>query len=127
MATRKSSSTADDELAAAIQAAAAAGERFVEAKSELEHRLADIDSALLELVQRVYDSTPSEYQRTFRVRENGGGDDDLPLPDFIRLLLERPRGTSASFTIEVIENLYDTSSDGDGDGDDEENDDDLGF
>jgi hypothetical protein len=126
MATRKSSSTADDELAAAIQAAAAAGERFVEAKSELEHRLADIDSALLELVQRVYDSTPSEYQRTFRVRENGG-DDDLPLPDFIRLLLERPRGTSASFTIEVTENLYDTTADGDGDSGDGEEDDDLGF
>ena len=124
MATRKTSSTADDELAAAIQAAAAAGERFVEAKSELEHRLADIDSALLELVQRVYDSTPSEYQRTFRVSENGA-EDDLPLPDFIRFLVERPRGTSASFTIEVTENLYDTS--GDGDGDDEETDDDLGF
>ncbi|HEU4562390.1 MAG TPA: hypothetical protein VFS20_31460 [Longimicrobium sp.] len=124
MATRKSSSTADDELAAAIQAAAAAGERFVEAKSELEHRLADIDTALLELVQRVYDSTPSEYQRTFRVSEDGGGDEDLSLPDFIRYLLERPRGTSASFTIEVTENLYDTSG---GDDDDEDTDDDLGF
>lgn len=122
MATRKTSSTADDELAAAIQAAAAAGERFVEAKSELEHRLADIDGALLELVQRVYDSTPSEYQRTFRVREDGG-EDDLSLPDFIRYLLERPRGTSASFTIEVTENLYDTS----GAEDDEDTDDDLGF
>ena len=122
MATRKTSSTADDELAAAIQAAAAAGERFVEAKSELEHRLADIDGALLELVQRVYDSTPSEYQRTFRVREDGG-EDDLSLPDFIRYLLERPRGTSASFTIEVTENLYDTS----GAEDDDETDDELGF
>ena len=123
MATRKTSSTADDELAAAIQAAAAAGERFVEAKSELEHRLADIDGALLELVQRVYDSTPSEYQRTFRVREDGG-EDDLSLPDFIRYLLERPRGTSASFTIEVTENLYDTSGAED---DEEDTDDELGF
>lgn len=127
MPTRKPSSTADDELAAAIQAAAAAGERFVEAKSELEHRLADIDTALLELIQRVYDSTPSEYQRTFRVSENGAADDDLPLPEFVRFLLERPRGTRASFSIEVIENLYDTSGDDDSDSGDEEEDDDLGF
>jgi hypothetical protein len=115
MATRKASNTADDELAAAIQAAAAAGERFVEAKSELEHRLADIDGALLELVQRVYDSTPAEYQRTFRVSENGGAHDALPLPDFVRYVLERPRGTSASFIIDVIENLYDTGGDDEAD------------
>jgi len=112
MATRKTSE-ADDPVAAALQAAVDAGERFAQAKSELEHRLADIDAALVEMVQRVYDATPVEYQRTFRVRE-GGDDDELPLPDFVRYLMERPRGTTATFTIQVVENLYDV------DGDDEE-------
>ncbi len=107
MATKKPGTSADDELRAAIDAAADAGERYAQAKSELEHRLADIDGALIELVQRVYDSTPAEYQRSYSVRENGGGEDALALPDFVRYLIERPRGTSASFTVQVIENLYD--------------------
>jgi len=112
----------DETLTSAIAAAAAAGERFVEAKSELEHRLADIDGALVDLVQRVYDSTPGEYQRVFRVSENGGAADDLALPDFVRYLIERPRGTTGTFTIEVSENLYD-----DGAGDEEDEDDELNF
>jgi hypothetical protein len=112
MVTRKTSE-GDDPVAAALQAAVDAGERFAQAKSELEHRLADIDGALVEMVQRVYDATPAEYQRTFRVRE-GGDDDELPLPEFVRYLMERPRGTTAAFTIQVVENLYDV------DGDDEE-------
>jgi len=111
----------DETLTAAIAAAAAAGERFVEAKSELEHRLADIDGTLVELVQRVYDSTPAEYQRTFRVTESGGAEDEISLPDFVRYLIERPRGTSGSFAIQVTENLYDDASD------DEDDDDELNF
>jgi hypothetical protein len=114
----------DETLTAAIAAAAAAGERFVEAKSELEHRLADIDGALVELVQRVYDSTPAEYQRTFRVTETGGAEDELSLPDFVRYLIERPRGTSGTFAIQVIENLYDDGAPAD---DDADEDDDLNF
>ncbi|HET7459735.1 MAG TPA: hypothetical protein VFJ82_00750 [Longimicrobium sp.] len=125
MPARKTATAAepDETLTAAIAAAAAAGERFVEAKSELEHRLADIDGALVDLVQRVYDSTPGEYQRVFRVSENGGAADDLALPDFVRYLIERPRGTTGTFTIQVTENLYDT---GDGD-DDPDEDDELNF
>lgn len=131
MATRKTAVERDEGLNAAIAAAAAAGERYVEAKSELEHKLADIDGALVELVQRVYDSTPAEYQRAFRVSEDGAAEDEMSLPDFVRYLIERPRGTSGSFTIEVIENLYDDS--GDDDEDDvpepvvDEEDDELGF
>jgi hypothetical protein len=106
-----------DPVASALQAAVDAGERFAQAKSELEHRLADIDGALVEMVQRVYDATPAEYQRTFRVRESGGDDDELALPDFVRYAMERPRGTTATFTIQVVENLYDV------DGDDAEADD----
>src|ERR1700745_202650 len=106
MATRKTSE-ADDPVAAALQAAVDAGERFAQAKSELEHRLAGIDGALVEMVRRVLGATHAEAQRPFRVREGGGGDDDLPLPDFVRYLMERPRGTSATFTIQVVENLYD--------------------
>ena len=109
MATRKS--TDDDPVASALQAAMDAGERFAQAKSELEHRLADIDGALVEMVQRVYDATPAEYQRTFRVRENGGDDDELALPDFVRYVMERPRGTTATFTVQVVENLYDVDAD----------------
>jgi hypothetical protein len=109
MATRKS--TDDDPVASALQAAMDAGERFAQAKSELEHRLADIDGALVEMVQRVYDATPAEYQRTFRVRESGGDDDDLALPDFVRYVMERPRGTTATFTVQVVENLYDVDAD----------------
>jgi len=107
MATKKPSTSADDELRAAIDAAADASERYAQAKSELEHRLADIDGALIEVVQRVYDSTPAEYQRTFRIRENGGAEDDLAFPDFVRYAMERPRGTVATFTVQVVENLYD--------------------
>ena len=109
MATRKT--TDDDPVASALQAAMDAGERFAQAKSELEHRLADIDGALVEMVQRVYDATPAEYQRTFRVRESGGDDDDLALPDFVRYVMERPRGTTATFTVQVVENLYDVDAD----------------
>ena len=125
MPARKTATVAepDETLTAAIAAAAAAGERFVEAKSELEHRLADIDGALVDLVQRVYDSTPSEYQRVFRISENGGAADDLALPDFVRYLVERPGGTTGTFTIHVAENLYDA---GDG-GDEEADDDELNF
>ena len=119
MANRKSSNGAADPVASAINAAAEAGERFAQAKSELEHRLADIDGALVEMVQRVYDATPPEYQRTYLVHEDGD-QEELPFPEFIRFLLERPRNTTASFTIQVIENLY---ADGDDDyelADDEE-------
>jgi hypothetical protein len=114
MATRKKAAD-DDPVAAAIAAAEEAGARFAQAKSELEHRLADIDGALVEMIQRVYDATPPEYQRTFRVREPGLGEEELPLPDFVRYAMERPRGTTATFTIDVIENLY-------ADGDDDEED-----
>ena len=110
MATRKTTD-GDDPVASALQAAMDAGERFAQAKSELEHRLADIDGALVEMVQRVYDATPAEYQRTFRVRESGGDDDELALPDFVRYVMERPRGTTATFTIQVVENLYDVDAD----------------
>jgi hypothetical protein len=121
MATRKTSNGADDELSAAINAAAAAGELYAQAKSDLEHRLADIDGTLIELVQRVYDSTPAEYQRTFRVREEGGAEEELPFPDFVRFAMERPRGTTASFTVQVTENLYDVG------GEDADEDDELSF
>lgn len=116
MAPRKQKDAADDPIGAAITAAADATERFAQAKSELEHRLADIDHALVEVVQRVFDTTPPEYQRTFVVTE-GGSEDELTLPEFIRCLLERPRGSSGSFIIQVIENLY---ADGDDEYDDNE-------
>ncbi|HET7230947.1 MAG TPA: hypothetical protein VFJ16_13135 [Longimicrobium sp.] len=124
MPSRKSAAEPDETLTAAIAAAAAAGERFVTAKSELEHRLADIDGALVELVQRVYDSTPAEYQRTFRVTESGAAADELSLPDFVRYLIERPGGTSGTFTIQVVENLYDDGAAAD---DEEEDEDELNF
>ena len=125
MPSRKTTAAEPDEtLTAAIAAAAAAGERFVTAKSELEHRLADIDGALVELVQRVYDSTPAEYQRTFRVVESGAAEDELSLPEFVRYLIERPRGTSGTFTIQVVENLYDDGAAAD---DEEKGEDELNF
>jgi hypothetical protein len=68
----------------------------------------------------VYDATPPEYQRSFRVREPGLGEEELPLPDFVRYAMERPRGTTATFTVDVIENLY---ADGDDEDDVEEEDD----
>jgi hypothetical protein len=110
-----------------LSAAEEASERYAEAKSELLHRLADIDGAVIELVQRVYDATPPEYQRSFLVHVDGD-DEELALPDFLRLLMERPGGTRATFTISVAENLYD---DGEEEGEaeeeeDEEEDEDAG-
>jgi hypothetical protein len=101
-------------IATAIDAAAEASERYVAARTDLMHRLAAIDDAVVELVQRVFDSTPAEYQRTFVVRYDGD-EDEMTLPEFLRWLMERPGGTDGSFTISVHENLYD-----DGDGEDEE-------
>lgn len=119
---------AGDPLASAIDAAAEASERYVSARSDLMHRLADIDGAVVELVQRVFDSTPAEFQRTFHLRAEGAAEEELSLPDFFRWLMERPDGTRATFTISVHENLYD-----DTDADDEDaaapdpDDDDLEF
>ena len=101
-------------ISSAIDAAAEASERYVAARTDLMHRLAAIDDAVVELVQRVYDSTPAEYQRTFIVRSDGD-EDEMSLPEFLRWLMERPGGTDGSFTISVHENLYD-----DGDGEDED-------
>ena len=96
-----------------LSAAEEASERYAEAKSELLHRLADIDGAVIELVQRVYDATPPEYQRSFLVHVDGD-DEELALPDFLRLLVERPGGTRATFTISVAENLYDDADEEEG-------------
>lgn len=94
-----------------LSAAEQASERYAEAKSELLHRLADIDGAVVELVERVYDATPPEYQRSFLVHVDGD-DEELSLPDFLRLLMERPGGTRATFTISVAENLYEDGDEG---------------
>ncbi|HEU0015738.1 MAG TPA: hypothetical protein VFQ45_18820 [Longimicrobium sp.] len=94
------------ELDAALAAVDDAAARFAEVKSEVLHRLAAVDEALLSIVQRVYDATPPEYQRRFVVRTDGE-EEDLPLPDFFRLLMERAGGTEGEFTILVTDDLYD--------------------
>jgi hypothetical protein len=102
-----------------LSAAEEASERYAEAKSELLHRLADIDGAVIELVQRVYDATPPEYQRSFLVHVDGD-DEELALPDFLRLLMERPGGTRATFTISVADNLYDEGDEEEAEEDEDE-------
>ncbi|HEX8691521.1 MAG TPA: hypothetical protein VF746_03705 [Longimicrobium sp.] len=110
-----------------LSAAEEASARYAEVKSELLHRLADIDGAVIELVQRVYDATPPEYQRSFLVHVDGD-DEELALPDFLRLLMERPGGTRATLTISVAENLYDDGDEEEGEAgeDEEEEDEDAG-
>ncbi|MBB4634753.1 hypothetical protein [Longimicrobium terrae] len=110
----------EDPVGSALGAAEEAAARFAEAKSEVVHRLADVDGAVVEMVQRVYDATPPEFQRSFHVSVDGDEPEELPLPEFIRLLLERPSGAAGEFTIAVQENLYDDGADED----DEESDED---
>lgn len=118
MPTRSPDIDPADRLDSVISAAEEASERFTQAKTELLHRLADIDGAVLEIVQRVFDATPPEYQRTFHVHVDGG-DEELTLPDFVRMLIERPDGTRATFTISVPENLYDDGEEVEDDADEE--------
>ncbi len=115
MATRRAPDIdPSDRLGSALSAAEQASEAFTQAKTELLHRLADIDGAVLDIVERAWNATPPEYQRCFLVHMDGG-DEELSLPDFLRLLMERPGGTDGSFTISVPENLYDDSDEGDED------------
>ncbi|HEX2201787.1 MAG TPA: hypothetical protein VHG91_00740 [Longimicrobium sp.] len=106
-------------ISSAIDAAAEASERYVAARTELLHRLAEIDGAVVDLVQRVYDAMPAEYQRTFLVHE-AGDDEELPLPDFFRWCMERPGGTRATVTIAVTDNLYDDADDEDAEEDEDD-------
>ena len=108
----------DEALEAAIAGAAEAGERFAQAKTDLEHRLAAVDDAVLTIVSRVYEALPAEYQRVVTVRRNGR-EEEMPLPEFVRLMMEAPGGTAGSFRIDVEEDLY---ADGDDDEDEEERD-----
>ncbi len=124
MATRRAPDIdPSDRLGSALSAAEQASEAFTQAKTELLHRLADIDGAVLDIVERAWNATPPEYQRCFLVHMDGG-DEELSLPDFLRLLMERPGGTDGTFTIAVPENLYDDSEEGD-DGEDGEFEDDT--
>jgi hypothetical protein len=104
-----------ERIASALDAAAEASERYVEARSALLHRLAEIDTAVVELVERVYDATPAEYQRTFLVRADAAGEEEMTLPDFLRYLMERPGGTTATFRIAVADDLYDEDGEEDED------------
>jgi hypothetical protein len=108
-------------IGTALSAAEQAAARFTDAKTEVLHRLADVDAAVLEIVQRVYDATPAEFQRSFMASIDGDDDEELTLPDFLRLLLERPGGSEGRFTITVRENL---SDDGDAEEDEDGGDDD---
>ena len=111
-------------IGTALSAAEQAAARFTDAKTEVLHRLADVDAAVLEIVQRVYDATPAEFQRSFVASIDGDDDEELTLPDFLRLLLERPGGSEGRFTISVMENLYDDGdADEDEDGGEEDEDD----
>ena len=110
-------------IGTALSAAEQAAERFADAKTEVLHRLADVDAAVVEIVQRVYDATPPEFQRSFLAGMDGEEPEELSLPDFLRLLMERPGGSEGSFTIHVAENLYEDGGDeDDGGGEDEEDD-----
>ena len=110
-------------IGTALSAAEQAAERFADAKTEVLHRLADVDAAVVEIVQRVYDATPPEFQRSFLAAMDGEEPEELSLPDFLRLLMERPGGSEGSFTIHVAENLYEDGGDeDDGGGEDEEDD-----
>ena len=119
MAAAKNTPDPAETIGTALSAAEQAAARFTDAKTEVLHRLADVDAAVLEIVQRVYDATPAEFQRSFVVGMDGDDDEELALPDFFRLLLERPGGSEGRFTINVMENLYD-----DGDADEEDTDED---
>jgi hypothetical protein len=98
-----------DLIGGALTAAEAAAERFASAKTEVLHALASVDEALVDLVQRVFDATPPEFQRTYTVSFDDDDPEEMNLPDFVRALLERPGGTRAELTISVAEDLYDNS------------------
>jgi hypothetical protein len=98
-----------DLIGGALTAAEAAAERFASAKTEVLHALASVDEALVDLVQRVFDATPPEFQRTYTVSFDDDDPEEMSLPDFVRALLERPGGTRAELTISVSEDLYDNS------------------
>lgn len=127
MAPAKKNPDPSEVIGTALSAAEEAAERFADAKTEVLHRLADVDAAVIEIVQRVYDATPPEFRRSFVAGMDGDEPEDLPLPDFLRLLLERPGGSEGTFTIQVMENLYDDGGDeeDEGGGDDEDEDDDV--
>lgn len=109
-------------LGRAISEAAEAGDRFAQAKIDLEHRLAAVDDAVLGIVERVYEAQPAEYQRTIVVRR-GGRTEDMTLPDFVRMMMEAPGGTEGTFRIDVAEDLYATDDDDEeGDAGDEDED-----
>lgn len=109
MATRKKTNPDPaEQLSEVLSAAVEASERYVAARTEVMHRLAEIDNAVIEIVQRAYDAMPAEYQRVVTVRADGD-EDELTLPDFFRYLMERPGGTRGTFAIAVTENLYDDS------------------
>jgi hypothetical protein len=113
MATRKKTNPDPaEQLSEVLSAAVEASERYVAARTEVMHRLAEIDNAVIEIVQRAYDAMPAEYQRVITVRADGD-EDELTLPDFFRYLMERPGGTRGTFAIAVTENLYDDSDDSD--------------
>jgi hypothetical protein len=123
MAPAKNTPDPAETIGTALSAAEQAAARFTDAKTEVLHRLADVDAAVLEIVQRVYDATPAEFQRSFVASIDGDDDEELALPDFLRLLLERPGGSEGRFTISVMENLYDdgdAEEDEDGGEDDED-------
>ena len=63
----------------------------------------------MELVQRVFDATPPEFQRTCTVSFDDADPEEMDLPEFLRALLERPGGTCAQLTISVSEDLYDNT------------------
>jgi hypothetical protein len=98
-----------DLIGGALTAAEAAAERFASAKTEVLHALASVDEALVDLVQRVFDATPPEFQRSYTVSFDDDDPEEMNLPDFVRALLERPGGTRAELTISVAEDLYDNS------------------
>jgi hypothetical protein len=98
-----------DLIGGALTAAEAAADRFASAKTEVLHALASVDEALVDLVQRVFDATPPEFQRTYTVSFDDDDPEEMNLPDFVRALLERPGGTRAELTISVAEDLYDNS------------------
>lgn len=124
MPTSRKDTDPADPLVTALTAAETAGERFADAKTEMIHRLADVDEAMVQLVQRVYDTTPPEFQRTFSVSIGSDEPDELTLPDFVRLLVQRGSGTEGTFAIAVTEDLYDEADDEGDDDDGSEEDDD---
>jgi hypothetical protein len=128
MAPSKKNPDPSETIGTALSAAEEAAARFTDAKTEILHRLADVDAAVLEIVQRVYDATPPEFRRSFVTSIDDDDDEELALPDFLRLLMERPGGSEGRFSIQVLENLYEDGDEdedgaevdgGEGDGEDE--------